>query len=145
MTRRYCFYFLGTVTTQGRAQVSPTIYKRNTFLFRHLCTCACIANVNNALAKQTKQIEAKECKHKNKNFFFLVKRCSSKCKLKVTVSSGNQRRRKHMHKWDALFTPLKLAQVIWPQPRTQGLSPSPLTTMEGKERNAGYEVDLARH
>ena len=40
-----------------------------------------------------------KCKHerkhkhkfKNKSDFFLVKRCNSKCKLKVTMSSGNQR------------------------------------------------------
>ena len=29
--------------------------------------------------------------------------------------------------------------------RTQGLYPSPPTTTEGRERKAGYEVDLARH
>lgn len=29
--------------------------------------------------------------------------------------------------------------------RTQGLYPSPPTTTEGRERNTGYEVDLARH
>ena len=48
--------------------------------------------------------------------FFLVKRCSSKCKLKVThsaVSSGNQRRCKHMHKWDTIFTPFKLATALY--------------------------------
>ena len=43
------------------------------------------------------------------------------------------------------FTPLKLAQVIWPQPRTKGLSPFPLTTTERREGNAGYEVVLARY
>ena len=36
-------------------------------------------------------------------------------------------------------------QAIWPQPRIQGLSPSPLTTTEGRERSTGYEVDLVRH
>ena len=66
------------------------------------------------------------------------------CKLKVTVSSGNQSPCKHMPKWDAIFTPLKLAKVILPHSSTQGLSPFPLKTTEGRERNAGYEVGLAR-
>ena len=124
------FCFLGIIRTQAQAQVSTTIW-RNTFLFLHFCACACIANVKR---DKWKQQDCKQ-KHRNKNIFFFVKRCNSKRKVKVTLSSENQRRRKHMHKWDANFTPMKLAQVIWPQPRTQGLSPSRLSTTEERSRS----------
>ena len=95
--------------------------------------------------KTNRNKKKRKHKHKNKNYFFLVKRRNSRCKLKVTGLSGSQRRRKQKHKWDAIFTPLKLAQAIWPPPRIQGLSPSPPTTTEGRERSTGYEVDLVRH
>lgn len=45
------------------------------------------------------------------------------------------------------FYPIEVgaSDLVTTSTRTQGLYPSPPTTTEGRERNAGYEVGLARH
>ena len=110
-------------------------------LFSLVVTCdastsACIRS----LILPQKQIETKRSVSTSariKIIFFLVKTRKSKCKLNVTLSSGNQRRRKHKHNWDAIFTPLKLAQVIWSQPR---LVPRVSILLLRRQRREGRET-----